>query len=70
MFVRAACKKHEEAQAERKEMEAAVKRIRANFSKPFPKVAAAEAWLATFRAEVDRYAFLVVLGPSRAGKTE
>jgi len=65
-----AVREHEEEQAERKEMEAVIKRIRLNFSKPFPKLAAAEAWLATFKAEVDRYAFLVVLGPSRAGKTE
>jgi len=61
---------HEEAEAEQKEMEAVVKRIRSNFSQPFPKVAAADAWLQTLQEESDRYAFLLVLGPSRAGKTE
>ena len=44
--------------------------MRATLFKPFEKVPAAEAWLSLFSEELDRYPFLVVLAPSRAGKTE
>ena len=48
---------------------AAVKRVRGRFAK-FDPVPEAIAWLDTFQEERDRYAFLVVIGPSRSRKTE
>ena len=49
-----------------------VKRIRSNLEiyHPFPPVPAACAWLETFKKDALRYPVLIVLGPSRAGKTE
>jgi hypothetical protein len=60
----------EERREEKEEREAATKRVRKALFKPFEKVPAAEAWLSLFSKELDRYPFLVVLAPSRAGKTE
>ena len=64
-----AAKEEQAARAEREEMDAVVKRVRRNFQ-PFAQVPVAQEWLEGFRVERDRYAFLVVLGPSRSGKTE
>ena len=49
-----------------------VKRVRSNPETyhPFPPVPAASAWLETFKKDALRYPVLIVLGPSRAGKTE
>ncbi len=60
----------EEEREEDEEREAATKRVRGKLFKPFEQVPAATAWLSRFAAELDRYPFLVVLAPSRAGKTE
>ena len=60
----------EERREEKQEREAVTARVRATLFKPFEKVPAAEAWLSLFSQELDRYPFLVVLAPSRAGKTE
>jgi hypothetical protein len=60
----------EEAVEEDKEREAAAKRVKAKLFKPFEEVLAAVGWLSLFAHELDRYPFLVVLAPSRAGKTE
>jgi hypothetical protein len=55
--------------AEAQEREAATQRVKAKL-RPFDEVPAAIGWLALFSEERDRYPFLVVLAPSRAGKTE
>ena len=49
-----------------------VKRIRGipEIYAPFPEVPAAKEWLRNFSKDALRYAILVVIGPSRAGKTE
>ena len=60
----------EEMRAEAKERQAAAKRVRQALFRPFAEVPAAKAWLSLFSTELDRYPFLVVLAPSRAGKTE
>jgi hypothetical protein len=60
----------EEEREEDEEREAATKRVRAALFKPFEEVPPAKAWLSIFSKELDRYPFLVVLAPSRAGKTE
>ena len=60
----------EEMRAEAKERQAATKRVRQALFRPFAEVPAAKAWLSLFSTELDRYPFLVVLAPSRAGKTE
>ena len=67
-----ACKDHEDSAALTLAMAERVQRIRSNPSlfRPFPKVPDAEAWLKLFQADALRYPILVVLGPSRAGKTE
>ena len=59
----------EERRTERVERSEAAKRVHASFAK-FDTEPVVEAWLRTFELELDRYAFLVVLGPSRAAKTE
>ena len=59
----------EERRDATKEREAATKRVKANFQ-PFKEVPAVTAWLSGSSEELDRYPFLVVLAPSRAGKTE
>ena len=51
-------------------MKAATKRVRLNTFQPFTEVPEARAWLLRFHQEVDRYPFLIVLGPSRSRKTE
>lgn len=63
-------KRWEEAREEALLREAAAKRVKAKLFKPFEEVPAAKAWLALFSKELDRYPVLVVLAPSRAGKTE
>jgi len=53
------------------EMDAVIDRVRANcLNRTFPTVPAADRWLAGFDEEKDRYPFLLVVGPSRSGKTE
>ena len=47
----------------------ATKRVKSGFD-AFPEVPAAQTWLKTFEQELDRYPFLVVLGPSLSRKTE
>ena len=61
--------KDEEAEEDKKR-NAATKRVRQNTFDAFPEVPEVTAWLCGFREEVDRYPFLVVLGPSRSRKTE
>ena len=53
-------------------MKARKARLRANpaLFQSWPPVPEAQQWLKTFEQEKDRYPFLLVLGPSRAGKTE
>ena len=53
-----------------RQMEAASKRVGASLFRPFPDVPAVQAWLKLFEVEADRYPLLVVMAPSRAGKTE
>ena len=67
-----AVKEKEAADAAREEMEARVKRIRANphLFQPFPEVPAAAAWLERFKVDALRYPLLVALGPSGTRKTE
>ncbi|CAE7641355.1 unnamed protein product [Symbiodinium pilosum] len=67
-----AVREHEAGLAEAGIIEANSKRIRANpaLYQPFPRVPAADAWLATFREDRLRYPVLIVLGPSQTGKTE
>jgi len=65
-----AVRQREEEVEEDKEREATAARVRTNTFEPFPAVAEVVAWLRRFDDEVDRYPFLVVLGPSRSRKTE
>ena len=53
-------------------MEARTKRIRSNpaLFQEWPAVPEAQAWLETFKEDKLKYSLLVVLGPSRSGKTE
>ena len=60
----------DEEMEEEEERAATVKRIRSKTFDAFPSVPAVVEWLARFRTEVDRYPFLVLLGPSRSRKTE
>jgi hypothetical protein len=55
---------------EDEELIATGKRIRRNTFELFPDVPEATAWLKLYEQEVDRYPFLVVIGPSRSRKTE
>ena len=66
------CREHVERTAAQSALEARVKRIRGNPSlyKPFPTIPAAVAWLKLFLLDAMRYPVLIVMGPSRAGKTE
>jgi hypothetical protein len=65
-----AVRQKEEEEEEDQEREVTAKRVRANTFETFAEVPEATAWLALFNEEVDRYPFLVVLGPSRSRKTE
>lgn len=65
-----AVRQKEEEACEDMEREAATKRVRSSIFVPFPEVPEVTAWLSRFQEEVDRYPFLVVLGPSRSRKTE
>ena len=56
-------------QGEAKERQEAIRRVKARFT-AFDAVPEAQAWLDLFKAERDRYPFLVVLGPSYSRKTE
>ena len=62
----------EAAEAADKDMLARIDRIRNNpdIYTPFPEHPQAAEWLKQFRRDALRYSVLVVLGPSRAGKTE
>ena len=66
------CREKEEQDAAATELEARAKRIRSTpaLFKDFPDVPAAIAWKACFEKDALRYPILVVLGPSRSGKTE
>ena len=63
-------KKWEDARDEAAERKAATERVRKKLFKPFEDVPAATTWLSLFKDEADRYPFMIVLAPSRAGKTE
>ena len=63
-------KEWENRRAEQEERATATTRVRSRLFQPFAEVPAATKWLALFAEELDRYPFLVVLAPSRAGKTE
>ena len=65
-----AWRQRKEAEEQDAEMEAVVKRVRHSVFTPFPSVPAAQAWLSQFERELDRFPFLVALGPSRSRKTE
>ena len=67
-----ACQEHEEAAALKLAVEERSARIRSNpqLYQPFAKVPQAEEWLKLFAVDALRYPIMVVLGPSRAGKTE
>ena len=67
-----ACREHEAKRQAEEDIAARIKRIRSNpaIYKPFPKVQAAIEWLRQFDCDALRYPILIVLGPSRAGKTE
>ena len=66
------CRTREEQASAQAEMEARVKRIRSspNLFQAFPEIPAATAWKAALAQDALRYPILVVLGPSRSGKTE
>ena len=65
-----AVRQWEEDADEDRERTETVRRVRQNCFTPFAEVPEVKAWLALFSQEVDRYPFLVVLGPSRSQKTE
>ena len=60
----------EAERSEDKVREEAAKRVHAKLFQPFPEIPEVTVWLRLFATELDRYPFLVVLAPSRAGKTE
>ena len=67
-----ACREHRVRKEMRQEVAQRTKRLRANpvLFKPWAPVPEAQLWLQSFAQEKDRYPFLLVLGASRAGKTE
>ena len=65
-----AVRQWEEDAEEDRERTETVRRVRQNCFTPFAEVPEVKAWHALFSHEVDRYPFLVVLGPSRSQKTE
>jgi hypothetical protein len=67
-----ACQDQERAQAAQLAIEERVKRIRGNpqLYQPFPVLPAVQEWLRLFEKDALRYPILVVIGASRAGKTE
>ena len=67
-----ACREQEESAALTEAVEERVRRIRSNpqLYTPFPQVPQAEQWLKLFQVDALRYPIMVVLGPSRSGKTE
>ena len=67
-----ACVEREEKKERDQEIQARVKRIRANpnLYVPFPEVPEAQRWLKSFQTDAIRYPILVALGPSFSGKTE
>jgi len=67
-----ACREHEEGAALKAAVRERAARIRSNptLYEPFPKIQEAEEWLKLFKVDALRYPILVVLGPSRSGKTE
>jgi hypothetical protein len=58
----------DEEDEEDKERETVTKRVRATLK--FQVVPEVVTWLDSFKAEEGRYSFLLLLGPSRSGKTE
>ena len=60
----------EARRSEQQERDETSRRVKARLFKPFEEDPAVTSWLQLFRQELDRYPFLVVLAPSRAGKTE
>jgi hypothetical protein len=67
-----ACRSREEQVAAQAELDARAKRIRSapGLFKPFPEIPEATSWKGRFAQDALRYPILVVLGPSRSGKTE
>ena len=65
-------KEHEQQTHDKASREMRIKRTRNNpeIFHPFPVIPAVSDWLQTFQRDALRYAFLVVHGVSRAGKTE
>lgn len=67
-----ACLEQEECLNLKAAIEERVLRIRSNSDlyKAFPEVPEAKSWLQLFQQDALRYPIMVVLGPSRSGKTE
>ena len=66
------CREKEEEIEKENEIQERSKRIRSNTNlfKSFPEVPEVTGWLANFSVDALRYPILIVLGPSRCGKTE
>ena len=58
----------DEEDEEGTEMAAVIKRVRATLE--FQDIPEVDTWLESFKKEEGRYSFLLLLGPSRSGKTE
>ena len=65
-------RQHEAAKQRKAEIAERTHRIRSNpeIYQPFPRIPAADQWLALFKEDALRYPILVVFGPSFSGKTE
>jgi hypothetical protein len=66
------CRNKEEGDQAAEEVEERIKRIRGDptLFKPFPRMVEAQTWLNLFVKDALRYPILIVMGPSRVGKTE
>ena len=66
------CQEHEARRAAQETLAARVKRLRSDPSiyRPFLLIPEAQEWLTAVRKDALRYPILVVIGPSRTGKTE
>ena len=67
-----ACQARQGKRVSQQAIEDRVKRIRSNpeIYKPFPEIPVVRQWLHLFTKDALRYPILIVLGASRAGKTE
>ena len=63
-------RQRKESEEQDAEMQAVVKRVRQDVFTAFPVVPAAQSWLSNFELDLDRFPFLVAVGPSRSRKTE